>query len=209
MKDYPSIPHLDDAKPVWGEPCVVFDKKDGSNLRAEYSPKRGWYKFGTRTRLFDRTDPDFGRAIDLFVAKYGDELPRRVKNKDGFIAFVEFLGPHSFSGIHCPVKLGVAHNDPKDVILFDLNVNKKGFLPPRQFLDATAGLHVPEVLYDGRLTEEFVEAVRGGVHHPAGGEGVIIKGGDTTHKLWMRKVKTRPYLAKLREWFGQDWAAHV
>jgi len=45
MKSYPSIP----GKHTNGIPLTVFDKLDGSNIRAEWSKKRGFYKFGTRT----------------------------------------------------------------------------------------------------------------------------------------------------------------
>lgn len=47
MKAYPSIStQVDFSLPYW-----IFDKIDGSNLRAEFSSKRGFYKFGSRTQL--------------------------------------------------------------------------------------------------------------------------------------------------------------
>lgn len=44
----------------------MFDKIDDSNLHFEWNRKRGWHKFGTRTRLFNEADWQFGRAIPLF-----------------------------------------------------------------------------------------------------------------------------------------------
>lgn len=62
MKDYPSIPGSSKAPQL---PCIAFKKYDGSNIRAEWSKKRGWYKFGTRTQLIDKTDLVFGVVPDL------------------------------------------------------------------------------------------------------------------------------------------------
>ena len=47
MKSYPSIPKFSfgDIK------LHTFDKLDGSNLRFEWTKKKGWYKFGTRSWL--------------------------------------------------------------------------------------------------------------------------------------------------------------
>ena len=46
MKSYDKIPHWNKA--ILGEPTIAFLKNDGSNLRFEFSKKRGeFYKFGT------------------------------------------------------------------------------------------------------------------------------------------------------------------
>lgn len=199
MKEYPSIPG---AFPN-NQECIGFYKLDGSSLRFEFSRKQGWYKFGTRRRLFDKSDPDFGCAIDLFLNKYAQPLEQIIvdnfKKPDSFIAYCEFLGPHSFAGIHTPEFLGVDNNDPKDVILFDVNVHKKGFISPENFLKLFSTLHVPEVVYRGKFTEEFVKDVREGKYPVV--EGVVVKGGEN-HSLWMNKIKTFDYLKKLQEKFG-------
>jgi hypothetical protein len=59
-EDIPSIPREFSEFEAY-----VFDKLDGSNLRFEWKRKGGWYKYGTRHRLFDATDPGFGSAIEL------------------------------------------------------------------------------------------------------------------------------------------------
>ena len=56
MKEYPSIPHIDRGT---GEFCIAFTKYDGSNIRAEWTRKSGWSKFGTRTHLLGVDDPVF------------------------------------------------------------------------------------------------------------------------------------------------------
>lgn len=63
MKHYPTIP-----KTVIHDVDVhVFDKLDGSNIRAEWNPKKGFYKFGSRKQLIDE-DTFLGKSIDLIKA---------------------------------------------------------------------------------------------------------------------------------------------
>ena len=101
MQQYPSIEGS--AKAPLGKPCIAFYKYDGSNLRWEWSPKKGWNKFGTRRQLFDATDPTYGRAIAIFNG-IGDEIVERVKKFDHdtqrITAFTEYFGPNSFAGKH-------------------------------------------------------------------------------------------------------------
>src|SRR5208337_411515 len=102
MKQYPEI--AGSAKAPLGKQCIAFVKYDGSNLRWEWSPKRGWYKFGTRTQMFDASDPLFGQAIPIFLNTMGDEIARRCKEIErgvqSAIVFTEFLGPSTFAGRH-------------------------------------------------------------------------------------------------------------
>jgi hypothetical protein len=182
MKSYPSIPHITVANNL---PCIAFDKLDGSNLRFEYSRKRGWYKYGTRTRLFDRSDKIFGQAVQIFLDKYGQSLAGRWNN---FIAYGEYLGPHSFAGHHRP-------SDKMDVVLFDVNIHKKGLLSQWDFRKLFGHIHIPRIVYEGKLSQDFIDDVRAGCYNV--NEGVVIKGGQG-HDLWMGKVKTRAYLDKLK-----------
>jgi hypothetical protein len=46
-------PEIDGPSKAPHEHCLAFDKLDGSNMRFEWSPKRGWYKFGSRGQLID------------------------------------------------------------------------------------------------------------------------------------------------------------
>jgi len=217
MKWYPHMFGTGAAfKTPWGEHCIAFNKLDGSNLRFEWSKKQGWYKFGTRNRMFDRTDKEYGQSIDLFMKKYGDGLTKVMTDKfpkvESALAYAEFLGPVSFGGLHDPVYLNqighlpeVVSNDPKDVVLFDFNPHKRGFLSPVEFLKHCSHLDIPKVVYEGRFTQDFVAAVRAGEYGT--GEGIVAKGGEG-HKLWMRKVKTNAYLAQIRKVFGTGWEAH-
>src|SRR5208282_684728 len=103
MLSYPSIPSWKAS--VLGEPCIAFYKYDGSNLRFEWSPKKGWYKYGTRTQLFDQTAVPYNQAIPYFHDMMADDIVRQVVNDQGrkperIVAFTEFFGPSSFAGTH-------------------------------------------------------------------------------------------------------------
>ncbi len=200
MKEYPSIP----GPPTHGAPNLrgwAFYKYDGSNLRVEWSKKRGWYKWGTRSRLFDHTDPDFGQAPALFKAQFAEPLEKAIrdnfKGRDRAIAYFEFFGPHSFAGKH---PIGV--ENPKDLVLIDVNVHQLGFVEPERFLECFGHLKRAQVVYDGIIDHQFIQDVRNGKYPVA--EGVVCKGGKG-HKLWMMKIKTLAYLAKIKELYREGW----
>lgn len=199
MKQYPSIPpaihHI-------GQPCIAFYKYDGSNLRFEYSKKAGWYKFGTRERLFDKTDPVFGSAIDLFTNTYGQDIENIIKNDkqlrnvSSIICFAEFFGSRSFAGQH-------HNNDPKELVLFDVNIHKKGILGPSEFINYFGHLKIAKIIYQGNLTQGFINSVRNNEISDLN-EGVIAKGGSG-HNLWMCKIKTLAYKEKLKQVYTDKW----
>jgi hypothetical protein len=209
MKQYHEIPG-----PAGGhhKPCYAFVKYDGSNMRFEWSRKRGWYKFGTRTQMIDENTPIFGTAIPLFLQKYGDDLAKVFKEEKHFhgvqnvIVFAEWFGELSFSGQHKP------WDKNYDIVLFDVNPIKKGFLGPKQFLDMFGHLKVAELVWQGNFGPWFVEQVRKEtidieskydikVDFP---EGVICKGG-TGHDIWMCKIKTERYKEALKALYEGDW----
>lgn len=192
--------------------CYTFVKYDGSNLRAEWSRKRGWYKFGTRKCMINETDEIFGRAIPLFKQKYGDDLEKVFKTEKLFngvqnvVAFFEFFGSKSFAGMHFP------DDTAWDVVLFDLNLHKKGMLGPKEFLDSVGHLKVAELIQSGNLNEELIEGVKNGTIDCASKyevttevpEGVICKG-NKGHDLWMCKIKTAMYKEELKKRYITDW----
>lgn len=211
MKHYPSIEGT--AKKYGpmplGEYCYAFHKYDGSNIRCEWNKKRGWYKFGSRNQLIADDCPMLGTCQELFLKKYAEPVERVLKNHPVWktaiecICYVEFYGPHSFAGWHDAETLGVESNDPKDVMLFDVNVHKRGFVSPKDFIkEFGSSMEIAKLVWQGQLTQQFVDDVRSGVYGTD--EGVIVKGGQG-HHLWMRKIKTLPYLERLKKMFGQDW----
>jgi hypothetical protein len=200
MKSYPKIEHYSEA-PL-GEFCYAFYKYDGSNIRAEWSKKRGWYKFGTRNVMIDINTPLFGEAITVFLDKYGEKLNEIFRSKypkvDSFVVFSEYFGNNSFAGKHSP-------SDKKDIVLFDVNQYKRGFLQPREFVDNFGHLDIPKIIYQGNFNEELIKNVRENKYQLT--EGVVCKGLIKTKKegdvIWMTKIKCDSWINKIREIYGE------
>lgn len=212
MKEYPSILSADEllarSEDYLGRPFVAFDKLDGSNIRAEWDRRSGWHLFGSRRRLLDASQPFLGRAIQLILDGYADGLARAFTGDPALgrpqqaTAYFEFLGPHSFAGLHDPAELGVPSNEPFRVVLIDVNIHRKGFVSSEQFIQRFARLGIPQIVHRGVLSRGFIADVRAGRF--GDGEGVILKGGEG-HARWMAKVKTEAYLRRLKEFFQADW----
>lgn len=199
MKTYNSIPYYN--KGHFGDTVWVFDKLDGSNLRFGWGKKRGWYKFGTKKQMISEKDPNFGDAIPIFLEKYGDDLDivfrKKYPNVESIVIFGEYLGDNSFAGRHDP-------NDEKDIILFDVNLYKKGFISPREFVDNFGHLDIPDVVYKGEYNDDLINDVRNNIWNLK--EGVICKGVRKTkgdELVWMTKIKTNEWLEKIKVLYGE------
>lgn len=198
MKLYPSIPRST-GQNFREFTAYVFDKVDGSNLRVEWTRKRGWHKFGTRQRLFDETDEVFGEAIPLFRDILGVDIETVAKKErwEQITIFMEFCGEKSFAGQHEP-------GDTKKLTLFDVNPYKKGILGPKQFVDLFGHLEFPKTpRFLGRMnwTRGFVDRVRQGQVDGITCEGVVGKAGED-HDLIMAKAKTQVWIDKVLEKYG-------
>lgn len=197
MKQYDSIDYFGD---YWGLPVVAFDKLDGSNLRFEFSQKRGFYKFGTRKQMIDQNSgSEFGFAVDLFLNKYNEPLTKLFKSKEyrnilNFVCYAELVGPNSAFGQHDFV------NDKFDIVLFDVDQYKNGLVPPRKFVKDFWEMGIPQVVYEGNLNKELVERVKSNEFGLT--EGVICKGQTETRKgrpmLYYCKIKTNDWFERLR-----------
>jgi len=195
VKQYDSINYYGDN---WGIPIIAFDKLDGSNIRAEWSPKRGFYKFGTRKMMIDEKHEQFGFVIKLFLDKYQKPLGEIFKSKEyrhslSFVCFAELVGSRSEFGQH-------DLTDTFDVILFDISQYKRGFIPPREFIKNFGHVGIPRVIYDGNLNMEFVNDVK--MNKFGLTEGVICKSTQLYKKTGQPlycKIKTNDWFDRLRQ----------
>lgn len=216
MLQYPSINGI--KKSPLGRSCIAFYKYDGSNLRFEWNPKKGWGKFGSRTQLIDRNSPFLGVGIDLFLNMMADDIIDRMRVAYGkkfskyqkITAFAELYGSSSFAGTH-------VEDEPKELKLFDIFRFKDGFLDPENFKEMFKDTkYIAEPLYSGNLNYDLISAIRCGVtpdnfelpNHQSIPEGVVCKGVHDG-QLWMTKIKTRAYLEKLKNFYPKTWEQYA
>lgn len=202
MKSYPSISTSID----FSKSYHVFDKLDGSNIRAEWAPKKGFSKFGSRTQLLLPEQTVLYPAIEHFKEKYSEELEVRFRKEkfERAVVFYEWLGPNSFAG---------SHPDPvedMDSVIIDIAVYKKGILPPDKFLNVLAGLDHAPLLMEGKISEEVFQSVRNSTLPGMTFEGVIVKGEFQQKEGGpiMGKIKSNAWLNKLKEYCGGDDALY-
>jgi len=193
MKSYPSITY----KLMKSINIYAFDKLDGSNIRAEWNTKQGFHKFGTRKRLLDESDEQFGSVITLINGKYEDHI-RYVFNKNKIgraICFFEYWGENSFAGNH--------EDEPHTATLIDVNPYKKGIMGPNEFLKNFGYMDIPRLLYHGKVNLSFIDSVRSGKLDGMTFEGVVCK---CIHKnqLKMFKIKSIEWISKVKGIYGND-----
>ena len=202
MLQYPSIEGYSTSKQHLGKQCVAFSKYDGSNLRWEWSPKKGWHKFGTRRTMFDATTEPWNKAIELFH-EFSDDVVHRTKLLVGskverITVFTEFFGPSSFAGQH-------NWDEVKELKLFDVFTFKKGFIQPKQFVELFGKRpYCAEVVYQGPFTEELKDKVYDGELGTA--EGVIVKG---VNDPFMTKLKAKAWYKRLKDRYGDEWEQYA
>ncbi len=199
MKQYPSI-----SRTVqYGGPYYVFDKIDGSNIRAEWSKKQGFYKFGSRKVLLGQrgeTDQQtlLAESIDL-VKQLEEALAKAFQSErwQQVVCFFEFWGPNSFAGLH--------QVEPHKVTLIDVHVHKQGLLDTREFLRLFDGVvDIPALLHRGNFNKELEEQIRNGSLEGMTFEGVVAKA--PLSKKWeaptMFKVKNQAWIDRVKALHG-------
>jgi len=209
MLYYPKIPGSRNA-PL--SRCIAFEKYDGTNLHWEWDRDFGWHSFGTRRDAFNLTaqgiaafatqHANLKQAVAVFQATLADRLEQVFRDQSAYRefqslqAFTEFVGPNSFAGLH-------REDDPKEVRLLDVLAEPLGILGPQRFVADFGHLPIARVVYEGKLTGQFAEDVRRGKYAVA--EGVVCKGGLGGADVWMVKIKTNAYLARLKQAFADRW----
>jgi hypothetical protein len=187
MQEYPSIVK---AFPPQGW-LHTFDKLDGANVRFEYSKQAGFYKCGSRTRLFDATDPVLGGAVALFRDGLERELTRIAMRGhwDRAVVFCEYWGAETIGGINSGA---VASR----LTPFDVWLPTAGLLEPKLFVKRLGSLG-PR--YHGRInwSRDFLESVRDG-SFDCSFEGVVGKRVERRK----RRGKRGPKLQQKYDWLG-------
>ncbi len=190
MFSYPSIPGSY-GQAFTGFDAYVFDKLDGRNVRFYYTKKRGWHKQGTRERLFDLTDKDFGPSIKIFNSDLAEPLAKILHDKrlDKVTAFCEYWGENSLAGALVP-------GDSMHLSLIDIAVEEE-LLGPREYVKTFVD-KVPTARYVGRYhwTRGFCKDVYEGKLEDVSLEGVVGKSvkGDMAKaktKQWLDLIKSR------------------
>jgi hypothetical protein len=214
MKEYPSIPRSVGNAFRELPNAYVFDKIDGSNLRFEWSRKRGWHKFGTRTRLFNQDDWQFGRALPIFQGTLAEPLAKifTTQRWDQCIVFAEHWGPNSFAGNHHEP----GTNKPLDpdermhLDLIDVAPHRQGLLGPAEFVRLFSNLPSAKLLGRFHWTRGFIERVWRNEIEGITLEGVVGKiGHGRTHDLVMAKAKTQAWVDKVRARYEPEDAEKI
>lgn len=185
MKQYPSISTKFSKARIF-----AFDKLDGSNIRAEWSEKKGFYKFGSRTQLMDENHPMLGEAVKLIREK--EQQLGAIFSKQRWsrvVAFFEYYGANSFAGSH--------ENEKRQVILIDVNVYKHGMVEPQHFVELFLDVGIPKVLFKGVIDEKFITSVKNGTLANMTFEGVVCKYTEK-NQVKMFKIKNRAWIDKLK-----------
>lgn len=197
MKTYQ---HIEYYGRYWGIPIVAFDKLDGTNIRIEYSQKRGFYKFGTRKTMFDVNSKPFGFVIALFRSRYEKILTEILKSEpykkiESFVCYFELIGAHSAFGQH------EYETDEFNLVLIDVDMYKKGMVPPEDFIRDFSSVGIPNVVFRGQLTQSFVDSIENETTYLLN-EGVVCKGFIETRKgvrhPYYCKIKTKGWMQRLK-----------
>ena len=165
--------------------------------------KNGWDKFGTRRRLFDETDIDFGIAIDLLKERYASDLEKIIKKQQWqkVIFFMEFWGENSLGGLH--------KNEPKNLTLFDVNPYKKGILPPKEFVKLFDHLDFSATfLGRHKWNKRLLQDVRNEEIDGVSFEGIVGKA-LIKNRIVMRKAKTQAWLDAIMDRYDKETATKI
>jgi hypothetical protein len=149
------------------------------------------HEFGEAYALFGRLEPELDSALAS-----SPEIHKRAR------CYFEFLGEHSFAGLH-------RAGEPKRLVLLDVAFEADDgvrFMGPHTFLATfeRSGVELPPVVFRGKFGGKAFEAVE---KLPPGSEGIVFKGG-TSGNTWAAKVKTKAWEQRLKDTFKDGkWKA--
>lgn len=182
MKSYPSIT----SKVSLGEHVWAFVKIDGSQIRTEWSAKRGFYKLGSRRQLIDSQNL-LGQAQVSLDQDFAEDLAAIFKQLkwERVVCFFELFGLNSFAGSHQP-------GETLSLVLFDVAPYRQDLVAPKKFVGLFGHLNIARIDYSGPADEDFIESVRASTDLT---EGVVCK----TRKGGMFKIKTRDWIQRVKD----------
>lgn len=194
MQQYPSI----DKQIIKDQEYYIFDKLDGSNIRVEFSLKKGFDKFGTRKKLMSDDSGILNQSKEL-ILEYEDithNIFKKNKWQSGTL-FFEFFGPQSFAGFH-------EENDDFKVALIDAHITKIGYLPPRDYLKAFEDkIAMSQLIKIAKLNKTLLDEIHNGHLEGMTFEGVIAKA-FFKNKHIRCKVKNKAWIDKLKNKYGDE-----
>jgi hypothetical protein len=203
MKHYDSIDRIQDDGTLLGEDVWAFNKLDGQNFAVKYNPRKKIFdSFGSRKRMVDETDEQFGDTVRFFKAS---NLPETLiqlvsdnsKKKglftgvDEITFYFEWYGEHSFCGFH-------QDGDEMHLALIDVFLKKKGYIEPKPYYEIFCqndNVETPELIYHGTLTKTFVDEIynndwtKPDCKYPMVKEGVVCRRSSLMKGQRMPKVK--------------------
>ncbi len=219
MRHYDSIPRIKDDGTLMGQWIWAFNKLDGQNFCVKYNPRtKKFGPYGSRKRLVDATDDQFGECVKFFENScYRDELTRIVKDNSGkkgvftgadeITFYFEWYGEHSFAGVHEP-------GDEMHLALIDVFIKKKGYIEPEHFyriFTKNANIETPDLIYTGHLTQEFINNIHNNLDtdtpmYPSVKEGVVCRRSTIMKGQRMPKVKikTNWWINELHKRYTED-----
>jgi hypothetical protein len=194
MQQYPSI----DKKIIKDLDYYIFDKLDGSNIRVEFSLKKGFDKFGTRHKLMSDESGILNLSKDLIFnyEKVTHDIFKKNKWQSGTL-FFEFFGKKSFAGFH-------EENDDFKVCLIDAHITKLGYLNPKDYIRTFDDyIEMSTFLKIGKFNKTLIEQIKNGELEGFSFEGVIGKA-FLKNKHIRVKVKNKKWIEKLKNHCGED-----
>lgn len=220
MRHYDSINRIQDDGFLIGESVWAFNKLDGQNFAVKYNTRKKVFdSFGSRKRMVDETDEQFGDTVRYFKnSNIPETLSAIVKENSGkkglfsgvdeITFYFEWVGEHSFAGRHEP-------SDELKLYLIDLFLKKKGYIEPKPYYEIFCEnelIDTPELIYKGVLTNEFIKEIwendwtKEGCKYPMVKEGVVCRASHLLKGQRMPKVKfkTKWWIDRLHELYTEE-----
>ena len=222
MRHYDTINRIQDDGTLLGEEIAAYNKLDGQNICIKYSPRKKVFdQFGSRKRVFDETDEQFGDAVRWFKNSCYPELLSQIvtdnsKKKglfqgvDEITFYFEWYGENSFAGVHVP-------GEELKLALIDVFLKKKGYIevkPLEELFYSHKEIISPELIYRGKLTKESIKDIQENdwtdpaAKYPQVKEGVVCR--RTTlmkgQRLPKVKFKTKWWMTELYKKYDKETA---